>query len=405
MRWSAPRGTRCVLERQCAGDAGMLRKARSLICAYDSSTGVIDKRTDEFIGLGGPDLLSLSGQRIGKYRLTRVIAEGAMAAVYQAQELDPPRTVGLKLFRTNMTMLDAHQRFRREAQALARLQHPHIARIYEASVHTGADGRAMPYIAMEFVDGLPLTQHAARAQAVARETDRAADQSRACRTRGPSTGGDSPRSQTRQCAGGPRRRAKGPGFRHRTHHRRRAGDLHLADHGRRAAGHARIHEPRAGSRQSKHGRCALRCMGAGCHAVRDTGRSPADRCARREYLRGAAPPRACAAAADLVDRSDAGGRPRHDRLDGAAPDKSQRYASAQALADDLRRYLRREPIAARLPTTWYVLGKFAQRNRGKIAVAAVITGLLIGGMITTSIGFVRQPRTRPRRTSTTSCLR
>jgi eukaryotic-like serine/threonine-protein kinase len=123
------------LKRSCDGDGELLAEARGLIDAYEESDGVIDRRTDAWLGLGGPDLLALGGQRVGRYKLERLIAEGAMAAVYLARQVNPQRRVALKLVRANLPMLDAAARFKRESQALGRLQHPNIARIYEAGVH------------------------------------------------------------------------------------------------------------------------------------------------------------------------------------------------------------------------------------------------------------------------------
>src|SRR3954469_13528504 len=117
------------------GNADVAAEARALIKSYEQSDGVIDRRTDAWLGLGGPDLLSLGGQRIGPDALERLPAEGAMAAVYVAKQTNPQRTVALKLLRFNLPLIDSAKRFQREAQALGRLQHINIARIYEAGVH------------------------------------------------------------------------------------------------------------------------------------------------------------------------------------------------------------------------------------------------------------------------------
>ena len=131
-----------------------------MIAAYDDSSAVIDSRTDAWLGLGGPDILALNGQKIGKYRLEGLIAEGAMAAVYRARQAMPDRLIALKLLRTSLPLADARNRFKREADALARLNHPNIARIYEAGLHEVAspDGsrRALPFLAMEFIHGKQL---------------------------------------------------------------------------------------------------------------------------------------------------------------------------------------------------------------------------------------------------------
>ncbi|MFT3786284.1 MAG: serine/threonine-protein kinase [Tepidisphaeraceae bacterium] len=75
-------------------------------------------------------------------------------------------------------------------------------------------------------------------------------------------------------------------------------------------------------------------------------------------------------------------------------DKQDRYATAAAFADDLRRYLSEQPILAQPPSTWYVACKFARRNRGKLIVAGALLGTLVAGVIASTIGFVRAEQQR-----------
>ncbi len=90
---------------------------------------------------------------IGDYRLIRLLGEGGMGVVYEAEQQSPRRRVALKVMRRSHRVDDVHLRlFHREAQTLARLRHPRIAAIYESG-HTG-DGH--DFFAMELVRGLPL---------------------------------------------------------------------------------------------------------------------------------------------------------------------------------------------------------------------------------------------------------
>jgi tetratricopeptide (TPR) repeat protein len=95
--------------------------------------------------------------QIGPYRIEAQIGEGGMGRVYLAHEMHPPREVALKLMRG----LDAtaRQRFRREAELLAALEHPHIARLYAAG-EADLGGLAVPWLAMEYVRGADLLSHA-----------------------------------------------------------------------------------------------------------------------------------------------------------------------------------------------------------------------------------------------------
>jgi hypothetical protein len=95
-----------------------------------------------------------SGDRLGPWRLERLLAEGGMGAVWLAQRADGvmQRSAALKLPRAEWVDRGLSERIARERDILARLQHPHIAVLYDAGL--GADGR--PYLALEFVDGQPI---------------------------------------------------------------------------------------------------------------------------------------------------------------------------------------------------------------------------------------------------------
>ena len=96
------------------------------------------------------------GSRVGPYRLKREIASGGMADVWLAERADGAfeREVALKLPHLSRLRRDLAARFARERDILARLEHPHIARFYDAGVTT--DG--LPYLAIEYVDGQPIIQ-------------------------------------------------------------------------------------------------------------------------------------------------------------------------------------------------------------------------------------------------------
>jgi serine/threonine protein kinase len=92
--------------------------------------------------------------RIGPYRLLRVLGQGGMGVVYQAEQLEPVRReVAVKLIHAGADGLDVVvRRFESERQALAVMEHPSIARVFDGGVTD--DGR--PYFVMELVRGVPL---------------------------------------------------------------------------------------------------------------------------------------------------------------------------------------------------------------------------------------------------------
>jgi eukaryotic-like serine/threonine-protein kinase len=96
-----------------------------------------------------------AGDQVGPYRLKRELGSGGMADVWLAERADGAfaRDVALKLPRISRLRRELAARFARERDILARLEHPHIARLYDAGV--AADG--LPYLAMEYVDGQPIT--------------------------------------------------------------------------------------------------------------------------------------------------------------------------------------------------------------------------------------------------------
>ena len=100
------------------------------------------------------------GDLIGSYRIRSRIGQGGMGTVYLAERADGEieQEVAIKLLRADAHRRGWRERFLRERQLLASLQHPSIVRVLDAG-HT-ADGR--PYLVMELVDGVPIDRYAAR---------------------------------------------------------------------------------------------------------------------------------------------------------------------------------------------------------------------------------------------------
>jgi len=96
---------------------------------------------------------------IGRYRIVRLIGEGGMGAVYEAEQDQPRRTVALKVIKPGLASPELLRRFAQEAQALGRLQHPGIAQIYDAGTADTGYG-SQPYFAMEFIRGAALRDYA-----------------------------------------------------------------------------------------------------------------------------------------------------------------------------------------------------------------------------------------------------
>jgi len=99
------------------------------------------------------------GSRIGCYKLLSVLGEGGFGMVYLAEQEHPiKRVVALKVIKPGMDTKQVIARFETERQALAMLDHPHIARVFDA----GATEAGRPYFAMEYVKGIPITEYCDR---------------------------------------------------------------------------------------------------------------------------------------------------------------------------------------------------------------------------------------------------
>jgi len=130
--------------------------ARPLSERVDRDAGL--EETETHTGVGASVSL---GSRIGKYRILRPLGEGGFGAVYLAEQERPvKRRVALKVIKAGMDTRQVLSRFEAERQALAIMDHPNIAKVFDA----GATQAGRPYFAMELVQGEPITQYCDRHQ-------------------------------------------------------------------------------------------------------------------------------------------------------------------------------------------------------------------------------------------------
>src|SRR5215813_5256345 len=159
-RPAAERGA--YLTRACGADEDLRREVLSLIdrdTAEDFIRGRIASIAQAFTAKPKDDL---TGDRVGPYRVTRLIGRGGMGAVYEAERDDEQfrRQVAIKIIKRGMDTDFVRDRFLRERQILASLDHPHIARLFDG----GATPDGLPYFVMEFVAGEPITAYCRRRQ-------------------------------------------------------------------------------------------------------------------------------------------------------------------------------------------------------------------------------------------------
>ena len=148
------------VERSCADDHTLLREAESLLAEAekllcDSNDGLEACADNAAIGIP-KDNLSEIGRRVGAYVIVREIGQGGMGTVYLAARADGyfEKQVAVKLLSRGSSTAEVLRRFRSEREVLARLDHPNVARLLDAG--TTQDG--LPYVLMEYVDGIPVTR-------------------------------------------------------------------------------------------------------------------------------------------------------------------------------------------------------------------------------------------------------
>lgn len=140
------------LHRECGKDDSLVREVAFLLERYENGT-VTSLSEVERLDATETDLV---GKCIGPYKLLQLIGEGGFGAVYMAEQEKPVRRkVALKILKLGMDTRQVIARFEAERQALALMEHPNIARVYDA----GATDTGRPYFVMELVRGIPITEY------------------------------------------------------------------------------------------------------------------------------------------------------------------------------------------------------------------------------------------------------
>src|SRR6266436_1023494 len=148
----------CYLEKACKSDVELRRRVEALLQAYEQAGDFLGRPAAERPPKAAQVLAAgeKSGDRIGHYKLLQQIGEGGCGVVYMAEQEAPVRRrVALKIIKPGMDTKSVIARFEAERQALALMNHPNIAKVFEA----GATEAGRPYFVMELVRGIPITRH------------------------------------------------------------------------------------------------------------------------------------------------------------------------------------------------------------------------------------------------------
>jgi serine/threonine protein kinase len=149
---------RSYLETACAGDADLAAEVLALLDADASGAPVLEGGIANAARavLGGEHIPASLRTAFGAYHLTALLGEGGMGVVYLAQRSDLGTLAAIKILRDAWLSPSRRERFASEQRTLAQLNHPSIARLYDAD--TLPDGT--PWFVMEYVRGQPLTTYA-----------------------------------------------------------------------------------------------------------------------------------------------------------------------------------------------------------------------------------------------------
>src|SRR5262245_20823459 len=152
---ASPGERAAYLDRACAGNPRLRQEVEELLAAHDRLGSVYKDIRPPAAPMDEPPLTERPGTVIGPYKLLEQIGEGGFGIVFMAEQQQPVRRkVALKVIKPGMDTRQIVARFEAERQALALMDHPHIAQVLDA----GATDRGRPYFVMELVKGISITQ-------------------------------------------------------------------------------------------------------------------------------------------------------------------------------------------------------------------------------------------------------
>jgi serine/threonine protein kinase/Flp pilus assembly protein TadD len=424
------------LEEACAGDAALRQRVETLLRSHETPDSFLVRpaenpepttdssasrladaddpgRTDEESTGRSASARGL-GSRIGPYKLLQPIGEGGMGTVYMAEQTQPVRrTVALKLIKAGMDSRQVLARFGAERQALALMDHPNIAKVFDA----GTTDTGRPYFVMELVKGIPITRFCDERRLTTRErlelaipvcqaVHHAHQKGIIHRDLKPSNvlialydGKPVPKVIDFGVA-----KATGPRLTDQTLHTEFGAVVGTLEY--MSPEQAELNQLDIDTRSD------IYSLGVLIYELL-TGSTPLD----RKRLKGAAilemlrvireeePPKPSTrlstteelpsiAACRNVEPRKLSSLMRGELdwivMKALEKDRNRRYETANGLAADLRRYLDDEPVQACPPSAWYRFGKFARRNKMSLVMAGVL--LLAATVATGALGWTVRDR-------------
>jgi WD40 repeat protein/serine/threonine protein kinase len=406
------------VERACGGDPELQRRVEELVENHFHAGSFLEQPAAspaETASLDTPtpprEPPAATGDVIGPYKLLEVVGEGGMGTVYLAEQQEPiRRLVALKVIKAGMDSKAVLARFEAERQALALMEHPNIAKVFDA----GATPSGRPYFAMELVKGVPITRYCDERRLTPRQrlelfvlvcqaVQHAHQKGVIHRDLKPSNVLIAPydgRPVPKVIDFGIAKAAGQP-----------LTDKTLFTGLAAVVGTPEYMSPEQAELNNRDidTRSDLYSLGVLLYELL-TGTTPLDRNRVKEtallevlrLVREEEPPKpstrvgtdaglsAVAASRGLEPRRLCGllrGEPDWIVMKALEKDRARRYETAVAFAADVERYLHDEPVQACPPSAWYRFRKFARRNKATLATAFVVA-LVVSVAVAVSTALV-----------------
>lgn len=413
-----PRERAAFLERVCAADSKLRKRVDALLSADSRAGSFLEPRGAAPSSSGSALGLEQPGERIDRYRLLELIGEGGFGSVWMAEQSEPVRRrVALKILKLGMDTKAVVARFEAERQALALMDHASIAKVFDG----GATASGRPYFVMELVKGVPITSYCDDARLGLRE--RLALFAEVCAA-----------LQHAHHKGVIHRDVKPSNVLVTLQDGRalpkvidfgiaKATGAELTEKTLFTGFHQMLGTPDYMAPEQAHGgididtRADVYSLGVllyelltGCkpldlRAASGGGLAEVVRTIREQQP--AKPSTRASTGGEFGDRAGVqralAPRELSERLRGdldwivlkaLEKDRARRYDTASALANDVERYLRDEPVLATPPSVRYLLAKYVRRHKGAVAAAAAIVIVLLAGIAASTAFALRAEKRR-----------